>query len=175
MTISARGIGKTVHSSDQAAFCALMVAARKQAGLTQHERARRLKRPQSFVAKYEGGEPTSHLLFIYYLEERPVGRLRLSLAHQNNSEASAVPDGRQPVSAKSFPLNDLVDINGDDYFSLSVGNLDIVRRLSAKLYGLEQSLPCGGLCNAPGRFSVRKLLAFIIRQQLIAYSSIKVE
>ena len=29
----------------------------------------------------------------------------------------------------SFPLNDLVDINGDDYFSLSVGNLDIVRRL----------------------------------------------
>jgi transcriptional regulator with XRE-family HTH domain len=33
-----------------------MVAARKQAGLTQHELARRLKRPQSFVAKYEGGE-----------------------------------------------------------------------------------------------------------------------
>lgn len=56
MTTSARGIGKTVHSSEQAAFCALMVAARKQAGLTQHELARRLKRPQSFVAKYEGGE-----------------------------------------------------------------------------------------------------------------------
>jgi transcriptional regulator with XRE-family HTH domain len=33
-----------------------MVAARKQANLTQHELARRLKRPQSFVAKYEGGE-----------------------------------------------------------------------------------------------------------------------
>jgi transcriptional regulator with XRE-family HTH domain len=56
MITSARGIGKTVHSSDQAAFCALMVAARKQAGLTQHALARRLKRPQSFVAKYEGGE-----------------------------------------------------------------------------------------------------------------------
>jgi DNA-binding transcriptional regulator YiaG len=56
MTTSARGIGKTVHSSDQATFCALMVAARKQVGLTQHELARRLKRPQSFVAKYEGGE-----------------------------------------------------------------------------------------------------------------------
>jgi transcriptional regulator with XRE-family HTH domain len=56
MTLSARGISKTVHSSDQAAFCALMVAARKQAGLTQHALARRLKRPQSFVAKYEGGE-----------------------------------------------------------------------------------------------------------------------
>ena len=56
MTTSTRGITKTVHSSEQAAFCALMVAARKQAGLTQHELARRLKRPQSFVAKYEGGE-----------------------------------------------------------------------------------------------------------------------
>jgi transcriptional regulator with XRE-family HTH domain len=56
MTTSARGIGKTVHSSDQATFCALMVNARKQAGLTQHELACRLKQPQSFVAKYEGGE-----------------------------------------------------------------------------------------------------------------------
>jgi transcriptional regulator with XRE-family HTH domain len=56
MTTSARGITKTVHSSEQAAFCGLMAAARKQAGLTQHELARRLKRPQSFVAKYEGGE-----------------------------------------------------------------------------------------------------------------------
>ena len=33
-----------------------MIAARKAAGLTQHALARRLGRPQSFVAKYEGGE-----------------------------------------------------------------------------------------------------------------------
>ncbi len=33
-----------------------MIRARKQAGLTQQELAARLKRPQSFVAKYEGGE-----------------------------------------------------------------------------------------------------------------------
>jgi transcriptional regulator with XRE-family HTH domain len=51
-----RGIGKSVHSTDQAVFCALMVKARKAAGLTQHALARRLKKPQSFVAKYEGGE-----------------------------------------------------------------------------------------------------------------------
>jgi transcriptional regulator with XRE-family HTH domain len=51
-----RGIGKTVHSADQTVFCALMIAARKSAGLTQHALARRLGRPQSFVAKYEGGE-----------------------------------------------------------------------------------------------------------------------
>lgn len=30
--------------------------ARKNAGLTQQDLARRLKQPQSFVAKYEGGE-----------------------------------------------------------------------------------------------------------------------
>jgi transcriptional regulator with XRE-family HTH domain len=29
---------------------------RLKAGLTQHDLAKRLKRPQSFVAKYEGGE-----------------------------------------------------------------------------------------------------------------------
>src|SRR5665647_223357 len=56
MTSATRGIDKSVHSSDQAAFCELMIGARKAAGLTQHALARRLKRPQSFVDKYEGGE-----------------------------------------------------------------------------------------------------------------------
>jgi transcriptional regulator with XRE-family HTH domain len=56
MASGTRGIGKSVHSSDQAAFCGLMVRARKAAGLTQHALALRLKKPQSFVAKYEGGE-----------------------------------------------------------------------------------------------------------------------
>jgi transcriptional regulator with XRE-family HTH domain len=56
MSSSARGINKSVHSVEQAAFCELMIAARKRAGLTQQELAKRLKKPQSFVAKYEGGE-----------------------------------------------------------------------------------------------------------------------
>jgi transcriptional regulator with XRE-family HTH domain len=33
-----------------------MAQARKNAGLTQHELAARLSKPQLFVAKYEGGE-----------------------------------------------------------------------------------------------------------------------
>jgi len=33
-----------------------MIEARKRAGLTQQDLATRLTRPQSFVAKYEGGE-----------------------------------------------------------------------------------------------------------------------
>jgi len=56
MATRARGIDKSVHSPEQAAFCALMIAARKKAGLTQQDVAKRLKKPQSFVAKYEGGE-----------------------------------------------------------------------------------------------------------------------
>ena len=56
MATRVRGIGKSVHSSDQTAFCALMVEARKKAGLTQAALARKLRKPQSFVAKYEGGE-----------------------------------------------------------------------------------------------------------------------
>ena len=59
MTSATRGIGKSVHSPDQAAFCELMIGARKAAGLTQHALARRLKKPQSFVAKYEGGDAGS--------------------------------------------------------------------------------------------------------------------
>jgi transcriptional regulator with XRE-family HTH domain len=51
-----RGIDKSVHSAEQAAFCELMIAARKKSGLTQQDVAKKLGKPQSFVAKYEGGE-----------------------------------------------------------------------------------------------------------------------
>jgi transcriptional regulator with XRE-family HTH domain len=56
MSSRSRGLLKSLHSADQRAFCALMRETRLKAGLTQHDLARRLKRPQSFVAKYEGGE-----------------------------------------------------------------------------------------------------------------------
>jgi len=56
MASRTHGIGKSVHSPEQLAFRALMVAARKKAGLTQQQLAGRLRKPQSFVAKYEGGE-----------------------------------------------------------------------------------------------------------------------
>ena len=56
MAPRARKLDKSVHSAGQTAFCEMMIKARKTAGLTQHELARRLHKPQSFVAKYEGGE-----------------------------------------------------------------------------------------------------------------------
>ena len=56
MGTRARKLDKSVHSGGQSAFCELMITARKAAGLTQRELADRLHKPQSFVAKYEGGE-----------------------------------------------------------------------------------------------------------------------
>jgi transcriptional regulator with XRE-family HTH domain len=56
MASPARRIRKSVHSPELAAFGELMVAARKRAGLTQQKLAKRIGKPQSFVAKYEGGE-----------------------------------------------------------------------------------------------------------------------
>ena len=49
-------MGKSIHSPEHLVLRELLVDARKKAGLTQDEVAQRLGRPQSFVAKYEGGE-----------------------------------------------------------------------------------------------------------------------
>jgi transcriptional regulator with XRE-family HTH domain len=56
MAPRARGMLKSVHTAEQLAFRQLMIEARKKACLTQQELARRLKKSQSFIAKYEGGE-----------------------------------------------------------------------------------------------------------------------
>lgn len=49
-------MAKTRRSPRHARFRALLMQRRKAAGLTQADVADRLGRPQSFVAKYEGGE-----------------------------------------------------------------------------------------------------------------------
>lgn len=49
-------MGKSIHTPQHRKLRELLIAARKKAGLTQAEVAERLGRPQSFVAKYEGGE-----------------------------------------------------------------------------------------------------------------------
>ena len=49
-------MAKSLHSPEYEHFRSLLVAAREKAGLTQTEVAAILRRPQSFVAKYELGE-----------------------------------------------------------------------------------------------------------------------
>ena len=47
---------KSLHTPRQQQLLKLLVKLRKAQSLTQAEVARKLRRPQSFVAKYEGGE-----------------------------------------------------------------------------------------------------------------------
>jgi len=49
-------MAKSLHTPEYEHFRSLMVAAREKAALTQADVAAKLGRPQSFVAKYEGGE-----------------------------------------------------------------------------------------------------------------------
>jgi transcriptional regulator with XRE-family HTH domain len=47
---------KSLRSPEYARLVATLVAVRKNAGIRQEALARELGRPQSFIAKYEGGE-----------------------------------------------------------------------------------------------------------------------
>jgi ribosome-binding protein aMBF1 (putative translation factor) len=47
---------KSLHTPEHQKLISLLTAAREKAGLTQQQLADRLGKPQSFVAKYEGGE-----------------------------------------------------------------------------------------------------------------------
>lgn len=47
---------KSIYSKRYTALQSALVEARKSAGITQQQLADRLKKPQSFIAKYENGE-----------------------------------------------------------------------------------------------------------------------
>ncbi|MCA1471256.1 helix-turn-helix transcriptional regulator [Bradyrhizobium sp. IC3195] len=47
---------KSLRTAEHARLIELLVAARQKAGIRQHALAKKLGRPQSFIAKYEGGE-----------------------------------------------------------------------------------------------------------------------
>lgn len=49
-------MSRSVFSKRYARLCELLIEARQQADLTQAELAKALRRPQSFVSKYERGE-----------------------------------------------------------------------------------------------------------------------
>ena len=49
-------IRKSVHTAELQLLRELLLDARNNAGLTQQGLAKRLGKPQSFIAKYEGGE-----------------------------------------------------------------------------------------------------------------------
>ncbi len=87
MAKKARGLTKSLHSPDHAALCALLLASRRKAGLTQQDVAIRLKRPQSFVAKIEGGERRLDVLefidFARAIDADPMKILRALLKNRH--------------------------------------------------------------------------------------------
>jgi transcriptional regulator with XRE-family HTH domain len=83
MAKKARGLTKSLHLPENRAFCDLLVRARHSAHLTQAAVAKKLKRPQSFVAKVEGGERRLDVIefvdFVEAIEADPVKILRALL------------------------------------------------------------------------------------------------
>ena len=71
---------KSLRSDKHLLFIGLLTTARKNAGLTQQQLADRLHQPQSFVAKYEGGERRidviEYLAIAAALELDPVRTIR---------------------------------------------------------------------------------------------------
>ena len=49
-------LGKTLRSRGHRALIAILVSARRRAGMTQRELAARIRRPRSFVGRMEAGE-----------------------------------------------------------------------------------------------------------------------
>ncbi|MFB9263801.1 helix-turn-helix domain-containing protein [Bradyrhizobium erythrophlei] len=86
---------KSLRSAEYARLIEILVAARHKAGIRQQALAKKLGRPQSFIAKYEGGERRIDLvefvaiaralganplkLFRDFLTERPVKAPRKSV------------------------------------------------------------------------------------------------
>jgi transcriptional regulator with XRE-family HTH domain len=97
-----RGIDKTVHSPDQAAFCDVMIGARKAAGLTQQALAVRLKKPQSFVAKYEGGERRLDVVEFVAIS-RVIGADPIKLMTTFVSGGKGKPAGAKRTTARRAP------------------------------------------------------------------------
>lgn len=69
---------KSLRSAEYARLIELLVATRHQAGIRQQALAKKLGKPQSFVAKYEGGERRLDVVeFIAITEALGVDALKL--------------------------------------------------------------------------------------------------
>lgn len=69
---------KSLKSAEYARLISLLVAARHKAGIRQQALAKKLRKPQSFIAKYEGGERRLDVIeFIAIAEALGADPLRL--------------------------------------------------------------------------------------------------
>ncbi|UPK33589.1 helix-turn-helix domain-containing protein [Bradyrhizobium sp. 186] len=77
---------KSLKSAEYTRLIALLVAVRQKAGIRQHGLAKKLGKPQSFVAKYEGGERRIDLVefvaIVRAMDADPVRLFREFLAEE---------------------------------------------------------------------------------------------
>ena len=72
---------KTIYSKRYKTLRSQLVKARKASGLTQYQLAKRLGKPQSFVAKYENGERRLDVIeFLTVAEELGANPLQMLIA-----------------------------------------------------------------------------------------------
>lgn len=84
---------QSAFSRPYAAFRSLLVAARRSAGLTQADLARKIRRPQSFVSKYERGE--RRLDVIEFIEVAEALGLRPEAVVRDLAHRSTTAKGRR--------------------------------------------------------------------------------
>jgi transcriptional regulator with XRE-family HTH domain len=94
---------KTLRSQDQRLFLDLLRAARKNADLTQEALAAKLRRPQSFVAKYENGERRIDVVEFVDLAREinadPVALLRAFIEGRGRAKDAAMNASGRPKRA----------------------------------------------------------------------------
>lgn len=81
---------KTLKSAENARLVRLLIAVRKAAGLRQEEVAKKLGKPQSFIAKYEGGERRLDLIEFIAIS-RALGSDPIKLLRDFLKERSSPP------------------------------------------------------------------------------------
>lgn len=91
---------KSLKSAEYARLIALLVAAREKSGIRQQPLAAKLGKPQSFIAKYEGGERRIDLIEFVAIS-RALGADPLKLFREFLAgETVAKPAPKPPKSAR---------------------------------------------------------------------------
>ncbi|WP_375161676.1 helix-turn-helix domain-containing protein [Bradyrhizobium sp. RDT46] len=89
-----RPMEKSLKSAEYARLITLLVATRRKAGVRQHALAKKLRKPQSFVAKYEGGERrldvVEFIAIVEALEADPLKLLRRFMREKTTSSSKAI-------------------------------------------------------------------------------------
>jgi transcriptional regulator with XRE-family HTH domain len=82
---------KSLHTPEYAALIRSLIEMRKQTGMTQQEVAKRLGKPQSYVAKVEGGERRLDLVEFVMLA-KALGENPTALFDRLLAALDAMPD-----------------------------------------------------------------------------------